>query len=68
MDSKSDWHYGKKTKTLLSKRKKNKGNINALNGLKKVSINITNLLITLITYLINFLIIIFYSICILLKF
>ncbi|KAL4083216.1 hypothetical protein QTP88_028546 [Uroleucon formosanum] len=35
MDSKSDWHYGKKTKTLLFKRKKNKGSINALNGLKK---------------------------------
>ena len=66
MDSKSDWHYGKKTKTLLSKRKKNKGNINALNGLKKVNINITNLLITLITsYLITFLIINIYSICIL---
>jgi hypothetical protein len=46
MASENDWHYGKKTeqtKQLLFKRKKNKGNINALNGLKKVSINITNL-------------------------
>jgi len=36
MDTKKDWRYGKKTKTLLSKGKKNKGNINALR-LKKVS-------------------------------
>ncbi|KAL4085322.1 hypothetical protein QTP88_027181 [Uroleucon formosanum] len=35
MDSKKDWHFGKKSKTLLSKRKKNKGNIHALNRLKK---------------------------------
>jgi len=45
MDSKKDWRYGKKTKTLLTKRKKNKGNINSLKRFKKVSIKyITNLL------------------------
>lgn len=44
MDSKKDWHYGKKTKTLLSKRKKNKGNISAILRFKKVSTNIINLL------------------------
>ncbi|KAL4153925.1 hypothetical protein QTP88_001758 [Uroleucon formosanum] len=37
MDSKKDWHYGKKSKTLLSKRKKNKRNIHVLNRLKKVN-------------------------------
>jgi hypothetical protein len=65
MNCKRDWHYGKKTKILLSKRKKNNKYIYALlNGLKKVSINIKNLF-TLIPYLITFLIFINYSIYIL---
>jgi len=39
MDTKKDWHYGKKTKPLLSKRKKKKGNIDALRGLKKKKVS-----------------------------
>lgn len=38
MDTKKDWHYGKKTKSLLSKRKK-KGNLDALRGLKKKKVH-----------------------------
>lgn len=38
MDEIKNWRKGKKSYTLLSKRKKHKGNIAALNAVKKVPI------------------------------
>lgn len=40
MNTKKDWHYGKKTKPLLSKKKKKKGNINDLNKLKNIKVSV----------------------------
>ena len=45
MDTIKDWHYGKKTKPLLSKRKTKKGNIDALRELKKKNKNTINIII-----------------------